>query len=229
MSNETHYMDIRVGIDFGQIFSPERIQGVKFLLGVEDDEAVAERFANDIYNEVAAALSKRASYVDILSANITPVAEEEQATEYLEEDTDGVDSDYDTLVDEVSTETEVQVEESEIEPETEPDEDMAAEEPPYSHPPILDDNHYKQMIEELRKDIFTAEAYMSTDIHIYLSNFKDYGSAVWYELQKPVHSTDELVLKEEDKDKDYIIGYTTMDGAVKYGSRKINEEDKGEQ
>lgn len=208
MSNETHYLDIRLGIDFTKIFSPEYIQGVKFMLGVENDDEVIQHFANSVLEDMVGSIKSREGYVGVVGANVlpistdTPVEPEPEQTSYYPEDTDEVET-----------------------PVSDVEDDEAQEAQPMLTPELVYDGYFDDLYGELSKDLFNIKAYMGVNIHVYLKEFGTYGATLANEIDEPVHSTNELTLEDKDKDVDYIIEYKDIDGEITYGKRKIKKDD----
>ena len=59
MSEPTHYLDIRIGIDYKELLSPERIDGVKVALGVKDSDMIIESHANLVLGEIKSVIQNR--------------------------------------------------------------------------------------------------------------------------------------------------------------------------
>lgn len=82
MSESTHFLDIRIGIDYSKVLSPENLSGVKFILGVESDEAVISKYGEEVFKKIEAAIAGR-SDVSIENVQLT-LAEEQQQNNNVE-------------------------------------------------------------------------------------------------------------------------------------------------
>ena len=67
---DTHYLDLRIGIDSIDLVKEGNIEGAKVALGVSEDANVLSEFCNMLAEKIGASISKF-SNVSIVSGNIT--------------------------------------------------------------------------------------------------------------------------------------------------------------
>ena len=67
---DTHYLDLRIGIDSIELVKEGNIEGAKVALGVSEDTKVLSEFCNMIVEKIGASISKF-SNVGIVNGNIT--------------------------------------------------------------------------------------------------------------------------------------------------------------
>ena len=67
---DTHYLDLRIGIDSIDLIKEGNIEGAKAALGVSEDANVLSEFCNMLAEKIGASISKF-SNVSIVSGNIT--------------------------------------------------------------------------------------------------------------------------------------------------------------
>ena len=73
---DTHYLDLRIGIDSIDLVKEGNIEGAKVALGVSEDANVLSEFCNMLAEKIGASISKF-SNVSIVSGNITLVQQQE--------------------------------------------------------------------------------------------------------------------------------------------------------
>lgn len=215
MSNETHYLDIRLGIDFKKILSPENINGVKFMLGVQEDEEVIQSFSNEIVDDVIMSLQKRMDYTSFAGANINVIGVEEDEGLQPNEVVDELVPDE--LVpgepfEEISDEDDILEEDLEIKT-------------PEKGALLKYDDYFNSLYEELKGDLFKTQSFMGTDVAVYLRRFDEYALTLVNETEVPVLDIIELGLDEDLSDVDYILKYKDFNGTEKYGRKKIKKHD----
>ena len=67
---DTHYLDLRIGIDSIDLIKEGNIEGAKVALGVSEDANVLSEFCNMLAEKIGASISKF-SNVSIVNGNIT--------------------------------------------------------------------------------------------------------------------------------------------------------------
>ena len=67
---DTHYLDLRIGIDSIELVKEGNIEGAKVALGVSEDTKVLSEFCNMLAEKIGASISKF-SNVSIVNGNIT--------------------------------------------------------------------------------------------------------------------------------------------------------------
>ena len=73
---DTHYLDLRIGIDSIELVKEGNIEGAKVALGVSEDANVLSEFCNMLAEKIGASISKF-SNVSIVSGNITLAQQQE--------------------------------------------------------------------------------------------------------------------------------------------------------
>lgn len=73
---DTHYLDLRIGIDSINLVKEGNIDGAKVALGVSEDANVLSEFCNMLAEKIGASISKF-SNVSIVSGNITLAQQQE--------------------------------------------------------------------------------------------------------------------------------------------------------
>ena len=73
---DTHYLDLRIGIDSIDLVKEGNIEGAKVALGVSEDANVLSEFCNMLAEKIGASISKF-SNVSIVSGNITLAQKQE--------------------------------------------------------------------------------------------------------------------------------------------------------
>ena len=73
---DTHYLDLRIGIDSINLIKEGNIEGAKVALGVSEDANVLSEFCNMLAEKIGASISKF-SNVSIVSGNITLAQQQE--------------------------------------------------------------------------------------------------------------------------------------------------------
>ena len=73
---DTHYLDLRIGIDSIDLVKEGNIEGAKVALGVSEDANVLSEFCNILAEKIGASISKF-SNVSIVSGNITLAQQQE--------------------------------------------------------------------------------------------------------------------------------------------------------
>ena len=79
---DTHYLDLRIGIDSIDLVKEGNIEGAKVALGVSEDANVLSEFCNMLAEKIGASISKF-SNVSIVSGNIT-LAQQQEPVEPVE-------------------------------------------------------------------------------------------------------------------------------------------------
>ena len=78
---DTHYLDLRIGIDSIDLVKEGNIEGAKVALGVSEDANVLSEFCNMLAEKIGASISKF-SNVSIVNGNIT-LAQQQEPVETL--------------------------------------------------------------------------------------------------------------------------------------------------
>lgn len=73
---DTHYLDLRIGIDSIDLIKEGNIEGAKVALGVSEDANVLSEFCNMLAEKIGASISKF-SNVSIVNGNITLAQQQE--------------------------------------------------------------------------------------------------------------------------------------------------------
>ena len=73
---DTHYLDLRIGIDSIDLVKEGNIEGAKVALGVSEDANVLSEFCNMLSEKIGASISKF-SNVSIVNGNITLAQQQE--------------------------------------------------------------------------------------------------------------------------------------------------------
>ncbi len=76
---DTHYLDLRIGIDSIELVKEGNIEGAKVALGVSEDTKVLSEFCNMLAEKIGASISKF-SNVSIVNGNITLAQQPEPET-----------------------------------------------------------------------------------------------------------------------------------------------------
>lgn len=75
MEEATHYLDVRIGIDFSEVLAPGNINGVKLILGATSDEEVIKKYSQFLVDQIEQPLRVR-SEASILEVQINSVENE---------------------------------------------------------------------------------------------------------------------------------------------------------
>lgn len=76
MEEATHYLDVRIGIDFGEVLAPGNIDGVKLILGATSDDEVIKKYAQFLVDKIEQPLRGR-SEVSITEVQINSADNED--------------------------------------------------------------------------------------------------------------------------------------------------------
>ena len=76
---DTHYLDLRIGIDSIELVKEGNIEGAKVALGVSEDTKVLSEFCNMLVEKIGASISKF-SNVSIVNGNLTLAQQPEPET-----------------------------------------------------------------------------------------------------------------------------------------------------
>lgn len=219
MNQPTHVINLTLAVDFTKIFAPERIEGVKFMLGVETDEEVLNTVANEIVSEAEMAIKKRKDYVAIADAVLAPYGEQQRPEvthQHYNAVEDVVEHDYESMVGDEGLEVE----------------DMPNPEDPEVYEEsdsLLYDTYSNKLIENISNDIFNIESHLGTDIKVYLKEYSVYSKTIENELEDvatfvPISEIGEQA--EELQAEDYVIEYKDIQGETKYGKRNLNKKEE---
>lgn len=85
MEKVTHYIDVRIGVDFEEVFNPKVIEGFKMALGV-NDEGIVPAYSKMLVNELEESLiKKRFNHLHFIDASVSAIDYENEEVEEAEE------------------------------------------------------------------------------------------------------------------------------------------------
>lgn len=114
MSEPTHYLDIRIGIDYKELLSPDRIEGAKVALGVQDNGLIIESHANLLLDKVESAIIGRVE-VSGIQAQVVENTEELEDSPTEDMDTNVLEEVVDKSLDDTMVESIVKLETLDLE------------------------------------------------------------------------------------------------------------------
>lgn len=214
METPTHYMNVTLAVDFKKVFSPEYIQGVKLMLGVQNDNEIINVISNNIISDMGKAIEAKDSFVSIINANINPVPEQSPEQGNIEPEA-YPDEDYHAIEESYSQPDMHEEENDEFIEVYDESEDT----------PLLYDDYSDKLINSIGDDIFKIESHLGSEITIYLREYDSYAPTVSNELgEYAVVSFSELGEQASElQTEDYVIQYKDMNNELKYGSRNLNK------
>lgn len=220
LNQPTHIINATIAVDFTQVFAPERVEGIKFMLGVETDEDVVNIIANEIISELEGAVRKRENYVAIVGANISPY--EQSATQHTQESLrDTTEAEGITATEWTASPEDMQTEEFSLDADETDEEEQT----------LVYDEYSGRLIQSISDDIFNIESHLGEPVRIYLREYDSYVETVKNEfgdITSYLPITDMGEQAEELKSEDYVIEYKDIQGEVKYGKRDLNKKLKTE-
>lgn len=232
MEQPTHYLTLTLGLDYTQIFKPEHIQGIKYLLGAQSDEDVINILANNIAVDVGKALESSQDFATIVDASINPAHTMEAEEEFSEEDEVDDSPEESELIDEPTG-----LVKPEPEPETTPwtenhedneqEEDYEVDLKEEADGALIYDSYGRELIEAISQDTFAIESHLGYDIVVYVQEYDKYILTMLNEFgsQFTIAPFDGLGSQADElQSEDYVIEYKDMNGEVKYGKRNLNKE-----
>ena len=199
---DTHYLDLRIGIDSIELVKEGNIEGAKVALGVSEDANVLSEFCNMLAEKIGASISKF-SNVSIVSGNITLAQQQEPVeapTPSYSEDT-YKQPQYDEL--------------STLEPEPEPETefvDMDEEIPliPDSQggeEAYIDETTGKLLVKAF-DTVFDVRNQGGNIIKFIVKN-DNYNTSI---LERELNLAHDEVEINESIEEDYIVQYTDVEG-----------------
>lgn len=249
MEKATHYLDVRLAVNFHETLKPSVVEGFKMALGVSSEEAIFGAYAKMIVNEIEADIvKKRFDHVVLVDAELSMIDHEadletEEEPESIEEPTHDYPDEY--------------PEYNDVVPDFEDYIYMAGNSPtvPYNenipdstdimqnittpYEPSPDDFSEEKeifwvLLDEITEDLFDIKAHSGTDIEVFLSKdlYHKYIEQINEELSEQfglVQVINEFDYPYPDADSNYkyIISYIDARDEVKHVYKKL-EETKGE-
>lgn len=243
MEQPTHYLTVTLGIDFAEVFSPERILGVKYLLGVQSDEEVINALSSNIFLDVENSLTRHKDFTKVVGVDLNPVPMPE-VPEDIVHTADEADEGDDVSEDWVQEEPEQDCQEEPTADESDVHEeyldlDTLALESENQDDDIEDDDSLSYdsygiaLVDSISNDIFKIEAFLGNVTSVFLKEYS-YRKTVENEFGEDIdiRSFDALRELNETVDEsiddvhseDYVIRFKDQQGNVKFGKRKIDKE-----
>lgn len=197
---DTHYLDLRIGIDSIDLIKEGNIEGAKVALGVSEDANVLSEFCNMLAEKIGASISKF-SNVSIVNGNITLAQQQEpvetQTPSYSE------DTYKQPQYDELPT----------LEPESETEfVDMDEEVPPIpdsqgGEESYIDEATGKLLVKSF-DTVFDVRNQGGNIIKFIVKN-DIYNTSI---LERELNLTHDEVEINESIEEDYIVQYTDVEG-----------------
>ena len=197
---DTHYLDLRIGIDSINLIKEGNIEGAKVALGVSEDANVLSEFCNMLAEKIGASISKF-SNVSIVSGNITLAQQQEPVeaqTPSYSEDT-YKQSQYDelpTLEPEPETEFVDMDEEIPLIPDSQGGEE-----------PYIDEATGKLLVKSF-DTVFDVRNQGGNIIKFIVKN-DIYNTSI---LERELNLAHDEVEINESIEEDYIVQYTDVEG-----------------
>ena len=197
---DTHYLDLRIGIDSIDLVKEGNIEGAKVALGVSEDANVLSEFCNMLAEKIGASISKF-SNVSIVSGNITLAQQQEPVeapTPSYSEDT-YKQSQYDEL--------------PTLEPEPETEFVAMEEEIPKIHDSqggeeaYIDETTGKLLVKAF-DTVFDVRNQGGNIIKFIVKN-DNYNTSI---LERELNLAHDEVEINESIEEDYIVQYTDVEG-----------------
>ena len=196
---DTHYLDLRIGIDSIDLVKEGNIEGAKVALGVSEDTNVLSEFCNMLAEKIGASISKF-SNVSIVNGNITLAQQQEPVeapTPSYSEDT-YKQPQYDELPTEPEPETEFADMDEEIPLIT----DSQGGEESY-----IDEATGKLLVKSF-DTVFDVRNQGGNIIKFIVKN-DIYNTSI---LERELNLTHDEVEINESIEEDYIVQYTDVEG-----------------
>ena len=197
---DTHYLDLRIGIDSIDLVKEGNIEGAKVALGVSEDANVLSEFCNMLAEKIGASISKF-SNVSIVNGNITLAQQQEpvetQTPSYSE------DTYKQPQYDELPT----------LEPEPEPEFVDMNEEIPQIHDSqggeeaYIDETTGKLLVKAF-DTVFDVRNQGGNIIKFIVKN-DNYNTSI---LERELNLAHDEVEINESIEEDYIVQYTDVEG-----------------
>lgn len=240
MEQPTHYLTVTLGIDFTEVFSPERIQGVKFLLGAQSDEEVINALSSNILSDIESSLSRHKDFAKIAGVDLNQATTSElpeDTVDVIDDGDDGLDEDWGNEQPE-QDESEPVISSSDTSEEFLDLDDLESDSDEVENSknedsPLTYDSYGVELVSSISDDIFKIEAFLGQVTNIFLRDYS-YKDTVENELSEEitVYSFDTLRELNETVDdsiedthsEDYVIRFKDQQGNVKFGKRKIDKE-----
>lgn len=236
MDKVTHTIDIKIGVDYSVLFSPENINGVKLLLDAKSDQDVINSYAADVVSKISTALS--GDFVEVLTGEITPVQTDKEDDNYIEEMVSEPTQDFDSENEDVAVEswTEDELPDNFVEISEENLDLLQPNEEPImveSNPVIEDDeklNEHIKLLDIINDKLFSIISYMGKEIEVFVRGMN--GSPVDFKKQLrdqqcEVYDMEFIIDEISDPEADYIISYEKADGEESIEKGKLDMTTEG--
>ena len=250
----THYLDVRLAVNFHETLKPSVIEGFKMALGVSSEEAIFGAYAKMIVNEIEADIvKKRFDHVVLVDAELSMIDHEadlkveddslvdnvddspdeypdyEEYAEYLN-DLAPDDVDYVYFAGNKVTNKAQDFDPHNVEVDVHEDSEEPIERQEFSEEKEI----FWVLLDEITEDLFDIKAHSGTDIEVFLSKdlYHKYISQINEELSEQVGLVQiinefDYPYPDADNDYKYIISYIDARNEVKHVYKK-SEETKGE-
>lgn len=256
MEKATHYLDVRLAVNFHETLKPSVVEGFKMALGVSSEEAIFGAYAKMIVNEIEADIvKKRFDHVVLVDAELSMI--DHEADLKVEEDSlvDNVDDspdeypDYEEYAEYLNDLAPDDVDyvyfagnrvpnkaqdfdTNNVEVDVHVHEDSAE---PIERQEFSEEKEiFWVLLDEITEDLFDIKAHSGTDIEVFLSKdlYHKYISQINEELSEQVGLVQiinefDYPYPDADNDYKYIISYIDARNEVKHVYKK-SEETKGE-
>lgn len=206
MEKVTHYIDVRIGVDFGVVTLPKHIEGVKLALGTAE-AGIPAAYAKMLVNEIESTIvNNRQDHLVMLDVvmNMVPEAAAEEASE--SEDVSGLSGYMEELGNELYGS-------DDSAPATLYASAMIAPNPDEVY--TLYDETESILHDHIDDALMVVESYAGEDPEVYLREdlFSKYGIAVRQRFNLNVSELSEWQDGVDlGKDIDFAISYTTIKG-----------------
>lgn len=232
MVQETHYIDIRIGVDFKEVFKPELVSGIKFMLGVEDDEDLVTSYSAHIVDDIIRkTIEKRSGYVEVVSADVRAneggsesydLPEEEILEETIEEVLDKP-----KMVNPPTSWTPTpefdSIDVDDVIQQSERLEDLDSEDTSNST-----DEEYDMfdLLDAITEATFEAESKMGEITGIYVKNIEEYEmlKVNFPRMKDLMFDMSEYPFEETYKNEDVIVNYNDINENIKQIKKTIGKE-----
>lgn len=226
MEKVTHYIDVKIGVDYEKVLDPNVVEGFKMALGANSNEAVAQSYAQMLISEIESkVITNRKDHLVMLDVYLNPVenntnTDAEEGTAHYPTDSNSPDlGEYMTeLGSELYRESTVveKVTPAEVNAEEEITDviNEAVE--------AINQEELYTLADTVEDSIFESDSYGGSDTEIYLKDnlFDKYGAFIGGRFHTPVKELSKTDF-EIGKDTDFVLVYTEMSGDKKYIEKNI--------
>lgn len=220
-TNATHAINVSIGLDLSWILSPVNIPGLKLAFNTNEEEQLPNLIAQKIMDDINNSLQPSSGFNPMLiNAELHPIRDQ-RATEWETAPGDGW-KDFPAAEDHIQIEDEVEEDivtdqtaedndEDYIENESLIEEVEATEEVDEADPTEEIDPKFIELSEHINNTVFKLESMLNGNIHVYISNFSDYGDMLKSISEVDIHNINRSKFKEDDiSNVAYIVTYRSI-------------------